>query len=793
MALLSSNITQQNLFKEIENNHLQQVQDTVHILQGTVQRFLMHDDLIGVRETISAISAEPDLTKLVVVDQHGKIIASNDYADLDEPWTILGLNANTIASVQHLDKTVVITDYANQYMEAYAPTCNGNAAFLQMIPSAFECGFLYYKTDLSYHQKQAETQIAQLTRYNLIAAGFLFSIIWFFSIQIIQRPMMKITQAMRDFAIGNKASRTTITGSNELAALAEQTNQLLEQLQHDEENLSKSEKRLRSIIDNVNVMMIATDTHGIIQTFNQCAEQRLGYQASHLIGVETPLLWHDRNEVIEQTQRLNKQYGLSLEPGMQTFFTPTRLGKNQPFEWTFITAEGDRFPVKLMVLTLTDIHDDIIGYVGLAEDLTEHKANEAWHLQHEQSLLEFSSRMEQKNVIIQAALEQAEAANVTKSRFLATMSHEIRTPMNGVLGMAEALSQTPLNAKQQEYISVISSSGKTLLTIINDILDYSKMEAGKLEMDPHSFHLPTMIKEICQLLQFNLNNKPIQLISRIDDEVPPHLIGDSMRIRQVLLNLIGNAIKFTERGHILIHISGKVECTNHESFCHLRIEIEDTGIGLSREQQKNLFEAFSQADISTTRKFGGTGLGLSISKQLIELMHGTIGVRSTLGEGSLFWFKLFLPIDLQEHHPESQVQKHLPLELSPLKGKLLLVDDDPLNVMVAEALLGDQDGLEISVAHHGLEAIKMWEEHGYDLILMDCQMPVMDGLTASIKLRKKESQMEGMPHIPIIALTANAQQSDRADCLNAGMDDFLAKPFQQEDILTIIRKWLKQA
>lgn len=527
------------------------------------------------------------------------------------------------------------------------------------------------------------------------------------------------------------------------------------------EELDRSYQFLKAINDNAAYAIIAATPDGLITSFNRAAELMLGYKASELLNQQTPALFHIEEEVIAGAQRASRILGRTVEPGFKSFVALSDENLPNEYEWTYVHKNGKKFPVLLSITSLRDSEGNVTGYMGMASDITDRK-------EREQEL--------------QIAKENAEKASAIKSEFLANMSHEIRTPMNGIIGMTTLLEEEVENNEVKEKLKIVKTSANSLLGIINDILDLSKIEAGKIILEKERFHLKNLVSDIIEIHRASIDGSELKLKLFVSPNVPDLIIGDELRVRQVLNNLISNAIKFTQIGKVEIHLEASVQ-DNH--LCEIFFKISDTGIGISEEDQAKLFQSFSQADASTTRRFGGTGLGLVISKNLVKLMGGKISVESNPNDGSTFSFNIVAEIPGEENTTieTDKGSSDLP------QGKLaiLVVEDNIVNQQVVKGFLKKFD-YHIDFAVNGEEALDKLENVTYDIIFMDCNMPIMDGFTATEQI----INIYGEDRPFIVALTASSMEADIQKCYAAGMDEFIAKPFSKNDLTRVLGLYQKK-
>ncbi|BDD86240.1 PAS domain-containing hybrid sensor histidine kinase/response regulator [Desulfofustis limnaeus] len=492
--------------------------------------------------------------------------------------------------------------------------------------------------------------------------------------------------------------------------------------------------------------IIATDLDGTIRLFSKGAATLLGYRPAEMIDKRTVLSLHCSEDLVQYGEKLSGIVGADFQD-MRVFDLLVKQKQSQAREWSYVRKDGTRLPVSLSVTSLHNPDGRVAGYLFAAMDMTLQK-------EMERALIE--------------AKEAAEAANASKGDFLARMSHEIRTPMNGVIGMATLLEKTGLDVKQRSYVEKLIGSANTLLHLINDILDFSKIDAGHLRLEHVAFNLEDILGNIANVVGMQAEKKGLEFLFRIDPRVPNRLIGDPLRLSQILMNLAGNAVKFTEHGEIVV--SAQVEDQNHNDLT-VRFSVRDSGIGLQGDQVDALFSAFSQADDSITRKYGGTGLGLAICKQLTELMGGRIWVESEPGKGSEFIFTARLQC-VERHDPARTML------FDQLVGlKALVVDDNSIARDVLSSMLRSLR-IEVDTAVDGESALSLLEQatrdgEPYEVVLLDWMMPGIDGIETARRIRGNKD----ISRIPaMLMVTANAREDAYMEAKNAGLDAFLLKP-----------------
>jgi len=551
--------------------------------------------------------------------------------------------------------------------------------------------------------------------------------------------------------------RTICQSTSEMREMAarraelETTNVRVEQLVTERTaELRASEKRARTIVNMSSDAFVAMNGQGDIVEWNQEAEKTFGFSREEVLGKSLA-------ETI-----VPPQHRQSHETGLKRFLlTGEGPVLNRRIELTALNRSKAEFPVELTISPI-QIENSWL-FTAFARDITERHRNEL-ELKH--------------------AKEAAEAANRAKSEFLANMSHEIRTPLNGIVGMTELALDTQLNYGQFEYLSTVKSCADSLLNIINDILDFSKIEAGKLQIDRIGFHLPDMLSDTCKTLGFRADQKGLELACRIAPDVPEFVIGDSGRLRQVLINLIGNAIKFTKQGEVLVQVD---KVSRDDKSVELKFAVSDTGIGIPKDKQSQIFRAFEQADTSTTRTYGGTGLGLAIASKLVTLMDGKIEIDSEEGRGSTFSFGIRLNVE-PGHEPS------VSRSTNPLRDlRVLVVDDNQTNLRILAEILTNWHMSPTSVTggQEAMAALELAADQGrpYALVLLDGQMPEMDGFMLVERIKSSPRLKETI----LMMLSSAAQHSAAERCRSLGVAAYLTKPIKQSELLDAILRLLNPA
>jgi len=582
--------------------------------------------------------------------------------------------------------------------------------------------------------------------------------------------------------------------------------------------LEESRRQLAELIDFFPDPFFVINARGRVAAWNRAMEELTGIEARAIIGKD------------------EYEYALPFYGERRPILIDLALSWDESYRKRYlsVTRRDDG------VLISESFHPDLKGGIylsGTACVIRNAEGEIQWAIENLRDI----TAVKEAETRLKEAREAAEEASRAKGDFLANMSHEIRTPMNGVIGMTGLLLDSNLTSEQRRYADIVRSSGEALLSIVNNILDYSKIEAGKMEIEMVDFDLHSLIADLVATMAVQAHAKGLELSCRIDPNCPALLRGDPGRLRQVLTNLVGNAIKFTHGGEVIMGASPESE---KEEAVVLRMAVRDTGIGIPEERRSMIFDKFTQADASTTRRYGGTGLGLAISRQLVGLMGGDMGVESKEGEGSTFWFTV--PLQKQaggEALPAPQpsdVRGDRELKRIGFEAdvRILLVEDNATNQEVALGIL-EKLGLEADAVNNGVEALKALETIRYDMVLMDVQMPVMDGLEATRRIRNQESGVRsqkpeerdqretrnaqnnppssdlrpqlsdlGFPtpdprpltpdlrpptsgHLPIVAMTAHAMEGDRKRCLNAGMDDYVSKPIDPKVLADVLRRWVR--
>ena len=587
--------------------------------------------------------------------------------------------------------------------------------------------------------------------------------------QQLTRRLEKITGAMTAMRNGDRVVRVGPQDiDDEIGQLAVHFDELVDTLAAQEAAQRQSEalvaeeaSRRRALFEHIRDGIVVLNDDGSVFEANRKFAEMLGYTPEEAASLH---VW-DWEAAVSKAKLEAMIRDVGAE-GM--LFNTEQRRKDGSTYGAEISATRIQWGDKSYVLCL---QHDISQRLRLNAELEKHR-------DHLEDLIKA------RTLELAAALDQAKSANTAKSDFLANMSHEIRTPMNGILGMTEVLLDSPLSAEQREYLSVVKTSSDALLTIINDILDFSKIEAGRLELESIPFDLAKTFESVLAAQQAQASSKGLSVDLHLEPGLPGVIVGDPVRLGQIVTNLLGNAIKFTREGEISITVGCREKASR--SQVRLEVSVRDTGIGIPPDKLATIFDAFVQSDSSVTRRFGGTGLGLAISEKLARRMGGSLCVESALGKGSTFSFDFMAGVSKKSPESIGKASREEFNQAASTTLDILLVEDNKLNQRLAIAILS-KVGHHVSVAMSGTEALQRLAEHQFDLVLMDLQMPELDGIETTRRIRAGER--EGGPHLPIIAVTASVMVGDRERCLGAGMDDYLSKPFNRSELFRILERF----
>lgn len=689
-------------------------------------------DLNGLQEIIVSQSRYPELKYAMITLRDGKVVAHTDtskvgkyvYQDLpDRPAVLQVLRAGDLV------ESITPVSIAGTHL-GWVRVALGQTAAEAKIKSVIVDGILY-----------------------AIGAILIGSILAWFLGNWFTHRLRKIESSAKRIMEGDEKARVQVGGNDEITAFAELFNQMMDTIDETHTRIKNISQRLQVANEASRTGTWEYNVQAQTLVWDEWINELYGFDDRGFSGSFD--LWRAsvHPDDLEKAEGALNDAIANRETYSHLFRIVHSSGEIRWIKGHGIIVEDDSGAVRM---------------VGTNQDVTSEVLDKNKLLSTNEALIE--------------ANQKANLASEAKSQFLATMSHELRTPLNAVLGLAEVLSDDQLNPEQREEVETIISSGETLLSIINDILDFSQLDAHKFKIELNSFPLRDPFRDVFKLLKYTAEKKEIRLELNIDEECPEYVVSDISRIKQVLFNLVGNAIKFTEDGYVRIDVSGECEGEN----LLLEFSVEDSGVGISVENHDSIFQPFTQADNSISRKFGGTGLGLAISSMIVERLGGVIDYESALGEGSRFFVKL--PVRI-EKAANAALRHDSPLPLLPeiyTQGKILVVEDVKTNIKVVRGML-KSTRYEVSSAFNGKEALELLEDESFDVILMDCEMPVMNGFETTREIRRREASSG--EKVPIVAMTAHALYSIHESMRESGMDDYILKPLSKHELIRKLHYW----
>jgi PAS domain S-box-containing protein len=741
--LLYQNYTQEARVRRIMEPYAQLVS------VGT-ESAIAFEDPLRAQEILDSLKTNPEIMSAQIVLDDGRVLAG------------FGNRPGALSPVSATPEGIRMGD--------------GNAELTQHLPRG---GRLLLTMSLGQLREQTQQALT------IFGAGVLVLIAATLGLFVVLRktlinPVASLVEATELVRTRNYYNlRVPASGDDEIGRLGRSFNAMLEAVQQRERDLRKVSAFQRTILVNAAYGIISTDPDGVVTSFNPAAERLLGYAAAEVVGKQTPAIWHDSSEIEHRALQLSAELGVEVAPGFEAFVALARRNLPDEREWSLLRKDGVRLPALLSVTALRDEDGQITGFLGIVGDLTERKRTEEELRRYRDHLEE---EVQQRTADLIQARNAAEAANLAKSAFLANMSHELRTPLNAILGFSNIVRKDPLLPEsQQQNLHIINRSGEHLLTLINDVLEMAKIESGRTQLENSPFDLGNMVRDVTDMMQMRAREKGLTLQVDQSSRFPRYITGDEVRLRQVIINLLGNAVKFTEQGGVTLRLG-----TKQNGISHLLIEVEDSGPGIPPQDQQRIFEPFVQLGEQGVNR--GTGLGLTITRQFVQMMGGSISLKSALDKGTQF------RVDLPLHEAaESDVARPRPATrgdvawLAPEQPawRILVVEDQRDNQLLLAQLM-ESVGFQVKIAGNGERGVQLFQSWHPHFIWMDRRMPVMDGMEATRRIRA----LPGGKDVKIVAVTASAFSEQRTEMLNAGMDDFVRKPFHPNEIYDCLAKHL---